>query len=59
MGLWGWLYHMIREYDVNVLMGDFSMSLFEVTPALRSRGLTVDLEAWFPWKSLAVTPHER
>ena len=37
-------------------MGDFNMSLLQVIPALRSRGLTADLGAWLPWKSLAGTP---
>ena len=32
-------------------MGDFNMSLFKVIPELRSRGVTVDLAAWYPWKS--------
>ena len=41
----------IQEYDVKVLMGDFNMALFRVIPELRSRGVTIDLAAWYPWKS--------
>ena len=39
-----------------MLMGDFNMSLFLVAPELRSRGVTIDLAAWFPWKALDGTP---
>ena len=52
---WGWLVEKLRTYDVEVLMGDFNMSLFKVIPELRSRGVVVDLGAWFPWKSFAGT----
>ena len=37
-------------YSVSVLMWDSNMSLFRVTPELRSRGATVDLGAWYPWR---------
>ena len=39
------------EHEVDVLMGDFNMSLFKVIPELRSRGATIDLAAWYPWKN--------
>jgi len=42
---------MIQNFDVKVLMGDFNMALFLVIPELRSRGVTIDLAAWYPWKS--------
>ena len=48
---WGWLKCKIELWNVKVLMGDFNMSLFKVIPELRSRGVTVDLAAWYPWKS--------
>ena len=32
------------------------MALFRVVPALRSRGVTIDLAAWFPWKRWNRTP---
>ena len=53
---WDWLSEKIRIYDVKVLMGDFNMSLFRVIPELRSRGLVIDLGAWYPWKSLNGEP---
>ena len=34
-------------------MGDFNMSFFRVIPELRSRGATIDLAAWYPWKKSA------
>ena len=48
---WDWLESMIRTYQVKVVMGDFNMCLFRVIPEFRSRGVTVDLAAWFPWKT--------
>ena len=45
---WDWLAERLRHCDV--LMGDFNMSLFMVVPEIRSRGVTIDLAAWFPWK---------
>ena len=30
--------------------GDFNMSLFKVVPELRSRGVPVQLAAWYPWR---------
>ncbi len=53
---WVWLVEKIKEHDVRVLMGDFNMSLFRVIPELRSRGTTVDLGAWYPWKEPAGAP---
>ena len=43
---WDWL----AEIECDVLMGDFSLQLFAVVPELRSRGVRIDLAAWFPWK---------
>ena len=37
-------------------MGDFNMCLFRVIPELRSRGTTIDLAAWYPWRSLEGEP---
>ena len=53
---WNWLWELIQRFDVQVLMGDFNMSLFRVIPELRSRGATIDLAAWYPWKSLEGEP---
>jgi len=52
---WTWLMEKLVRFDVNILMGDFNMSLFSVIPELRSRGAEVELGAWFPWKSLLGT----
>ena len=43
---WEWLWEKIQLYKVQVLMGDFNMSLFRVIPELRSRGAVIDLGAW-------------
>ena len=53
---WDWLSDKIHEFEVQVLMGDFNMSLFRVIPELRSRGAVIDLGAWYPWKSLKGEP---
>ena len=31
-------------------MGDFNMAFFMVVPEMRSRGVKIDLAAWYPWK---------
>ena len=46
---WPWLAGALRRFQVDVLMGDFNMSLFRVAPELRSRGLPASLTAWYPW----------
>ena len=38
-------------------MGDFNVSLFLVVPSLRSRGVVIDLAAWYPWKAPDGTPN--
>ena len=53
---WDWLWDKIERFRVQVLMGDFNMSLFRVIPELRSRGAVIDLSAWYPWKSLKGEP---
>ena len=53
---WDWLWERIERFKVQVLMGDFNMSLFRVIPELRSRGVVIDLGAWYPWKSLEGEP---
>ena len=39
------------HFKVQVLMGDFNMSFFQIVPLFRSRGKTINLAAWYPWKS--------
>ena len=46
---WDKLATNIREYNVHFLVGDFNMSLTEVVPQLRARGLTIDTCSWYPW----------
>ena len=49
LDFWNWLQLKINDFRVQVLMGDFNMSLFRVVPELRSRGLDIDLVG-SPWK---------
>ena len=53
---WGWLALKVTRHGVRVLMGDFNLSLFRVIPELRSRGVNIDLGAWFPWKTPLGSP---
>ena len=53
---WDYLHKKVKEFSVDILMGDFNMSLFKVITEIRSRGTDVDLVAWFPWRDSAGTP---
>ena len=55
-GLWTWCHDLCVKHSVDALMGDFNMSFFWVIPELRSRGATIDLAAWYPWKSSVGEP---
>ena len=46
---WQELAALIRDCGVQVLAGDFNMSLFCVVPQLRQQGIIVNTAAWFPW----------
>ena len=46
---WDRLASRIKDFGVEILVGDFNMSLTRVVPELRSRGLEVDCIAWYPW----------
>ena len=48
---WPKLFGLVQTFGIDVLMGDFNMSLFKVIPELRSRGVRIKLAAWFPWKT--------
>ena len=37
-------------------MADFNMALFMAVSEFRSRGIVVDVGAWYPWKSLKGKP---
>ena len=54
IAFWDWFSEKTQRFNVEVLMGDFNMSLFKVIPELRNRGATIDLGAWYPWKSLEI-----
>ena len=56
VSFWDWLQAKLQEFGVSVLMGDFNMSLFELVPQLRSRGVQVDVAGWYPWKTPAGLP---
>ena len=45
---WEWVHDQLLEFKVDVLMGDFNMSLFELVPKLRSRGVEVAVAGWYP-----------
>ena len=49
---WDKIHAMIQEHDVNFLVGDFNMSLTQVVPQLRKRGLQIDTISWYPWLHL-------
>ena len=46
---WDNLVARIEEFNVHFLTGDFNMSLTIVCAELRSRGISCDLAAWYPW----------
>ena len=41
---------LVGQYDVKVIMGDFNMAFLKVVPSLRSRGVHIELGAYYPWK---------
>ena len=45
VAFWKWLSEKICEFKVQVLMGDFNMSLFRVVPELRESRVMIDLGA--------------
>ena len=46
---WDRLASKITRFGVQILAGDFNMSLTNVIPELRSRGIRYDCLAWYPW----------
>ena len=48
---WPWHVENLRQRNIQVLMGDFNMSLFKVVPELRRLGVPVQLAAWYPWRA--------
>ena len=46
-----WIYDLCKQYEVDVLMGDFNMSFFRVIPEFRSRGANIDLAASYFWRT--------
>ena len=47
--LWKKIKDLIVEHNVNLLVGDWNMSLPQVVPRLTALGLHVDLCSWYPW----------
>ena len=58
---WPWLAYKLKQHNIQVLMGDFNLSLFKVVPELhgtsayigggcRQRGVQVQLAKWYPWR---------
>ena len=45
---WSLLEKATIDHSVDIIMGDFNMSLLCVVPRLRRRGIIVDLCSWFP-----------
>ena len=45
-GFWTWCHLLYMRHNVDVLLGGFNMSLFNVTPEFRNRGAIIDLTAW-------------
>ena len=48
---WDRLASKIKKYGTQILAGDFNMSVTQVVTQLRSRGITCDCIAWYPWRS--------
>ena len=46
---WDRINNCIDVHKVNFLVGDFNMSLTQVVPQLRKRGLAIDTCSWYPW----------
>ena len=54
---WDNLIGKIRKFEVRFFAGDFNMSFADVTNQLRSRGLEVDLIAWYPFQLRSSATH--
>ena len=51
-----WQAELTHYYQVKVVMGDYNMALFHAVKYFRSRGMVVDVGAWYPWKSINIGP---
>jgi hypothetical protein len=56
---WDRLANNINKFGINFLAGDFNMSLTEVVKQLKTRGITCDCIAWYPWVHAAEPLHEQ
>jgi hypothetical protein len=54
---WDSLANKIRSHGVKLLAGDFNMSLTQVPLQLRSRNITCDCIAWYPWRHETMRTH--
>ena len=46
---WNKIAEFCRTFGIDILLGDFNMSLWRVVPELRRRGVPASLVAWYPW----------
>ena len=46
----GFIYTTVVEYKVDIFAMDANMGMVKLLNCLRSRGLTVDVAAYFPWQ---------
>ena len=53
-----WFAQHCRDHEVDVVMGDFNMCMYELVPVVRNRGLRIDVAAYYPWK-LGTEPQQR
>ena len=51
-----WLADKIKTFKVQVIMGDYNMSMFHAVAFFRSCGIVVNVGAWCPWKDLDGQP---
>ena len=56
---WDRLANFIHVHGIQFVAGDFNMSLTEVPKQLRSRGLSCDCVAWFPWVHSSLRVHRQ
>ena len=50
MTFWNRLAAYVKKFGIQFLAGDFNMSLTEVCKQLRSREISCDCVAWYPWQ---------
>ena len=56
---WDRLADKLKQFDIEIMAGDFNMSLTRVVPELSRRGLQCDCIAWYPWIHKTVKCHDQ